>query len=174
MLVALLKFVAALGLASALHVAGLRVHPASVQYVDFFLVLTLYHAFRHRPASSALAGTATGLALDALSGGLYGLHGFANTLAAFMTSTFQTRMMIHQLSQVGLLLLMAAALQQALLAALQFALVPTAELPGVVATVIKMLTTCGLGIAIYAAVERWQSWRETRRATRALRPSLNG
>lgn len=168
----ILIFCGSLLLAAALHVAGLRLHPATVQFVDFFLVFTLYHAFRHRPASSALAGTFTGLALDALSGGFYGLHGFANTLAAFMTSTFQTRMMIHQLSQVGLLLLAAAAFQQAVLAALQFALVPSAELPGVLATVIKMFTTCGLGMAIYAVVERFHAWRESRRLMRSLRPSL--
>lgn len=172
MMLRLLSFVGLLLLAAALHVVSLRLHPATVQYVDFFLVFTLYHAFRHRPASSALAGTFTGLTLDALTGGYYGLHGFANTLAAFLISTFQTRMMIHQLSQVGLLLLAGAAFQQAVLAALQFLLVPNAELPGVLATVIKMVTTCGLGMAIYAAAERLREWREGRRLSRSLKPSL--
>jgi len=168
----LLQFVVAVGAAAGLHVFGLRIHPASAQYFDPFLIVALYHSLRQGPALSALAGTVTGLGHDALSGGLYGLHGFATTLAAYLTSRLQIRMMIHQHSQVALLLLLAAAFHQALLGTLQFLMVPAAELPGVVATLIKMATTCLVGTAFYAAADRVTAWRTLRQDKRSQRPSL--
>ncbi len=168
----LLQFLAALGLAVALHVLGLRIHKDAAQFFDPFLILALYRSLRQGPALSMLAGTVVGLAHDALSGGLYGLHGFASTLAAYLTSKLQIRMMIHQLSQVALLLLLASALHQAMLGTLQFLMVPAAELPGVLSTLIKMATTSLFGTAIYAAVDRFEAWREQRRDKRSLRPSF--
>ncbi len=174
MLLGLLRFVAAVGLAAGLHVLGLKIHPGATQYFDPFLIVSLYGSVRQGPALSALAGTVLGLAHDALSGGLYGLHGFATTLAAYITSRLQIRMMIHQLSQVALLLLLASAFHQALLGTLQFLMVPGAELPGVVATLIKMATTCACGTAVYAAVDHFAAWRRERQDKRSQRPSLAG
>jgi rod shape-determining protein MreD len=169
----LLLFFAAVGLAAGLHVLGLRLHPATAQFFDPFLVLGLYRSMRQGPALSALAGTVVGLAHDALSGSLYGLHGFATTLAAYITSRMQIRMMIHKLSQVALLLLLASAFHQTLLTTLQFLLVPAAELPGVIATLIKMATTTLFGTAIYASVDRAATWRQQRLDRRRQRPSLD-
>lgn len=168
----LLRFLGAVGFAAGLHVLGLRIHPVTVQFFDPFLVVGLYVSVRQGPAVSALAGTVVGLAHDALSGGLYGLHGFASTLATYLTSRLQIRMMIHRHSQVALLLLLAAAFHQALLGTLQFLMVPAAELPGVLSTVIKMATTCLFGTATYAAADRFAAWSELRRDKRSQRPSL--
>lgn len=168
----LLQFLGAVGLAAGLHVLGLRIHPATAQFFDPFLILGLYRSLRQGPALSALAGTVVGLAHDALSGGLYGLHGFATTLASYITARLQIRMMIHKLSQVALLLLLASAFHQALLGTLQFLMVPSAELPGVLATLIKMATTCLFGTAIYATADRLASWRQLRQDRRQQRPSL--
>ncbi len=160
MLLGLLRFLLAVAMAAGLHVLGLQASiPPPPNIFDPFLIVGLYGSLRHGPALSALAGTVLGLAHDALSGGLYGLHGFATTLAAFITSRLQIRMMIHQLSQVALLLLLASAFHQALLGTLQFLMVPGAELPGVIATLIKMATTCACGTAVYALVERLAAWR---------------
>lgn len=168
----LLQFLASVGLAAALHVLGLRIHPATAQFFEPFLIVGLYCSLRRGPGLSALAGTVVGLAHDALSGSLYGLHGFATTLACYITSRMQIRMMIHQLSQVALLLLLASAFHQALLGMLQFLLVPSAELPGVLATLIKMATTCLFGTALYAAADRAAEWRQQRLDKRSQRPSL--
>lgn len=171
-MIGLLQFFGAVGLAAALHVLGLRIHPATAQFFDPFLILGLYQSLRRGPAVSALAGTVVGLAHDALSGGLYGLHGFATTLAVYITSRMQIRMMIHKLSQVALLLLLASAFHQALLGTLQFLMVPSAELPGVIATLIKMATTCLFGTAIYATVDRLAAWRLLRQDRSRQRPRL--
>jgi hypothetical protein len=71
-------------------------------------------------------------------------------------------MVIHQNSQVLLLLLLAATLQQTLVAGLQFLLFRDAELPNALTTVTLMVTSSLAGTVLYVASQRFHSWHERR------------
>lgn len=139
-------------LAAAVVQAGLafaarRGAVGALQAFDPFLVLTVFVALRRGLLSSAAVGTLTGLARDALSGGVFGLYGFVNTLLAYVTARVQAMVVIHQTLQVSLLAMLAAAFQLSLLALLQFLVIPNAELPDPSWAAAQMLTT-GLAVGI--------------------------
>ena len=76
----LLRFTLGLICAVLVQALGARYVPHLPMYFDPFLILVVYHSLDGSPAWSSIGGSAAGLAQDALSGGPYGLHGFANTL----------------------------------------------------------------------------------------------
>ncbi len=164
-----LRFALGLALAALLQSLGQHLFSRFSLLVDPFLVLVVYHSLDNSPAWSSVSGSAAGLAQDALSGGLYGLHGFANTLVAYFSSRLQQRLVIQQPSQVGLLFIVAAALQLAILATLQFLLVDTVELPGMGAMTARMASSGGLGAMLFMLIGKTREiedqWR-TRRSRR--------
>ena len=116
-----------------------------------------------------MSGGTTGLAQDALSGGLYGLHGFADTLVAYTSSRLQQRLVIQQPSQVGLLFVLAAALQLAVLATLQFLLVSGSELPGLGTMIARMMSSGIAGVALFVFAGKAREWDRRLRARRRRR-----
>ena len=114
-------------------------------------------------------GATAGLARDALSGGLYGLNGFADTLVAYLAARLRERLVIQKPLEAGLLFALAAAAQLAVLATLQFLLVSGAELPGL-GTLAARMVTCGvlgpllllLDRRLRAAAGRWREQRRRR------------
>lgn len=162
-----LWFVLGLVAATALHALGSRLAVGFPAAVDLFLVLAVYNSLSGHLASSAAGGAAAGLARDALSGGLYGLHGFADTLVAYVSARLQERLMIQKPFEVGVLFALAAAAQLVVLSTLQFLLVPGAQLPGLGALATRMVSSSLLGPALLLVVDRvriWaERWRERRR-----------
>ena len=165
----LLRFIIGLVCAILLQVLGLHLFSQFFLGFDLFLLLVVYHSLDNSPAWSSIGGSVAGLAQDALSGGLYGLHGFANTLVAYISCRLQQRLVIQQPAQVGLLFALAAALQLATLAGLQFLLVGGSELPDSLTMVARTLTS-GLGGALLFALagkarqleSRWRARRRRR------------
>ncbi len=164
-----LRFAVGLVCATVVEVLGLHFFASFSLVVDPFLILVVYTSLDSGPAGSIVGGSAAGLSHDALSGGLYGLHGFANTLVGWVSARLKQHMVIQRPGQVGLLFALAAGLQQALLAVLQFLMVPGAELPGPGATAAKIATTGVVGVGLYIAAGRFRGglreWR-TRRSRR--------
>ena len=78
-----LKFVAALAAAALLHFAGARLVPNFSLAVDLFLLVVALEARHGSPLAGMFAGLAAGLLADGLSGGPYGMYGFANTAVGF-------------------------------------------------------------------------------------------
>ena len=154
-------------LATVLHVLGGRLVAEFPSWVDLFLVVAVYTSLDSAPVASMLRGTVAGLVHDALTGGLYGLHGFADTVVAWIVARMRQRLVIQQPLQVGLLFVLAAALQQALLAALRLVMVPGSELPGTSATVAKVVASGILGAGLFVLTARWRAflakWRDQRR-----------
>ncbi len=163
----LVRFGLGLAGAVAVHVLGLRATGHFAVAVDLFLVLVVFHSLYSTPAWSTLGGSAAGLVQDALSGGLYGLHGFANTLIGYAACRLQQRLVIQQPLQIGLLFLLSAALQTAVLAILQTLMVRGGELPTLGAMAAKMVTTGLLGALLFALSSRLRQamklWRAGRR-----------
>ncbi len=165
----LLGFLLGLAAATALHTLGARLTAGFPAVFDLYLVLVVYNSLSSPVGWSTAAGSAAGLVRDTLSGGLYGLHGFADTLVAYLAARLRERLVIQKPLQVGLLFALAAAAQLVVLATLQFLLVSGAELPGLGALAARMVT-CGvlgpllllLDLRLRTSVGRWREHRRRR------------
>ena len=51
-------------------------------YIDFPLIIVVYAALQRNSIRAILFGTISGVAMDALSGGLLGANGFSKTVVA--------------------------------------------------------------------------------------------
>ncbi len=166
-----LRLIVGLVCATLLQIFGLHFFSGFSLAFDPFLILVVYHSLSNTPAWSSLAGSLTGLAHDSLSGGFYGLHGFADTLVAYASSRLQQRLVIQQPHQVGLLFVLAAAFQLAALATLQFLLVGGSELPGPGTMIARMMTSglAGAGLFVLDGKARELDARRRARQRRRLK-----
>jgi rod shape-determining protein MreD len=161
-----LKFLAALTVALLVHLVGVRLWPAFPRVVDVFLVVVVLHALDGESLPGMLGGLAAGLVNDALSGGLYGLYGFADTLVGYGTARIAQRLVIQRSAGVLGIVAFAAAAQQAVLVVLAFLLQtdPGLPQPGWVAA---RAAVCGaVGMACHVAGRRWRRAVESRRRGR--------
>ena len=162
----LVRFLVGLTLAALVQALGLRLFAPFSLAIDPFLILAVYHALDNTPAWSTVGGSVAGLTHDALSGGLYGLNGFANTLVAHLSSRLRQRLVIQQPSQVALLFVLAAALQLAVLALLQLSLVSSAELPGLGTMAARMISSGAIGASLFVLAHKSRHWQRQWRARR--------
>lgn len=168
----LLRFLVALVFATAFYGGALKLFPALVVWVDPFLILVLFLSLECHPAWSLSQGMVAGLAYDAMSGGLFGLHGIANTIVGYASARLQQRFVVQGAFQVSLLFALATALQQALLAFLQFLLVRSAEISGAATVGGKMLITSVVCTVLFKAASRFQHWRSDRSEHRKRRLTM--
>lgn len=166
------RFLAALVAAAFFQTLGLHLYSSHFVAIDLFLVVAVYFSLDDPPVASMLRGTAAGLAQDALTGGLFGLHGFADTFVAWAASRVRQRVVVQQPLQVGLLFALAAALQHTLLVALQYFMLPGSLLPGLGSMAVRMVATGVVGTLVYVLAglvrRRLKAWRERRRRKLAL------
>lgn len=66
-------------------------------YVDFPLIVVVYAALQRNSIRAILFGTISGVAVDALSGGLLGANGFSKTLIAYIVSEIARRVYMDNL-----------------------------------------------------------------------------
>lgn len=162
-----LQFFIGLLCVTLIHVLGQRFFSQFSLVIDPFLVLVVYYSLHNNPAWSSVVGSVAGLAHDSLSGGLYGLHGFADTLVAHVSSRLQQRLVVQQPLQVGLLFVLASAFQLTILATLQFWLVGGSELPGLGSMTARMMTSGLAGVILLVIKgqvrELDASWRARQR-----------
>ncbi len=168
----LLRFLVGLILAVLLQALGLRLFAQFTLVFDPLLIIVVYHSLDSSPSWSSIGGTTAGLAQDALSGGLFGLHGFANTFVAFASCRLRQRLVIQQPSQVGLLFVLAAALQLAILSTLQFLIVSGSELPGPGTMAARLVSSGIAGAALFIAAGKVREWERHWRARRRKRLKL--
>jgi rod shape-determining protein MreD len=142
--------------------------PPSARVLDPFLIAAVFLAMSSPPGSAAAQGAAIGLVHDGLSGGLYGLQGFAVTLIAFVMARtvrlvdlpksyyvalyFGCAVLLHQLVVQGLLLLLT---QQ-----------PEPVAPFELGLRVALGAPAGalVVVAYRHAAESWWTWRASRRA----------
>lgn len=167
-----LRFLLGLITAIGAFALALRISPSAPQFFDPFIVLVIYQALRAQAAPSAAVGTLVGLTQDTFTGGLYGLHGFANTLVAYCVSAVRQRFLIQQPLQVAILAALGGALQLATLAFLQFSLLSDPEVPHPGYAVVKMLATGILTMGVYVAANRFFAWDRDRREKRSRKLRL--
>jgi len=66
-------------------------------YIDFPLIIVVYAALQRDAVKAILFGAFSGLAIDALSGGLLGANGFSKTLIAYVVSELARRVYLDNL-----------------------------------------------------------------------------
>lgn len=69
----------------------------SFVFIDFPLVIVVYAALQRTGIQALLYGSAAGLAVDALSGGLLGGNGFSKTLIAYIVAEMVRRVYLDNL-----------------------------------------------------------------------------
>ena len=165
------RFLVALALAYLVQLVGLRVSPHFTLVVDPFVIVLVWFAMRTNPLLAQLFGASAGLVQDALAGGLFGLHAFANTLIGYGVALAAQRVVVGQQAVRVLIFAAAAALQQAVLVGLMMAMLEDAPLPHFGFVVAKVLVTALVGAVLISletqARSQWSSWQ--RRRSRQLR-----
>ena len=66
-------------------------------FIDFPLIIVVYAALQRNSIRALLFGTLSGVAIDALSGGLLGVNGFSKTLVAYLVSEMTRRVYLDNL-----------------------------------------------------------------------------
>lgn len=66
-------------------------------YIDFPLIVVVYAALQRNAIKALFFGTISGIAVDALSGGLLGANGFSKTLIAYAVSEIARRVYLDNL-----------------------------------------------------------------------------
>lgn len=66
-------------------------------YIDFPLIIVVYASLQRSSIKALLYATASGIAVDALSGGLLGANGFSKTLIAFIVLEIVRRVYLDNL-----------------------------------------------------------------------------
>lgn len=66
-------------------------------YVDLPLIIVVYAALQRNAINALILGTLSGIAVDALSGGLLGANGFSKTIVAYAVSEIARRVYLDNL-----------------------------------------------------------------------------
>jgi len=162
-----LRVAGAILVALLVHLLAVRFLPGFPVYVDLFLVLVVFNALDGHLLAGLLGGFAAGLVTDALTGGFFGLFGFANTLIGYGSALATKRVVIEHATGAFLFFGVAALAQQAVLVVLSLILLPGGPLPGMVSVGVKVLTTGVFGSLLFFGRGRLSGvsvrWRKMRR-----------
>ncbi len=161
-----LRFTLAMMVAALLQFAGMQLFPWFTLAVDFFLLFTIFNALDGATMAGMVGGCVAGLLTDAITGGPFGLFGFANTVVGFSTATAAQRLVIQRAASSLLVFSLAAAAQQAVVLALALLLLPSPGAPDFRWITVKVASTGLLGLGLYLGRGRFMSrmevWRRTR------------
>ena len=165
------RFVVGLALALAGHAAGSWLWPELPRLLDLFLIVAVLNALGGSSAGALLGGAAAGLTHDTLSGRLYGLHGFADTIVAYAVARAAQRLDLTGPGAVLVAVALATLLEEAILVLL--ALLFTApEPPEPVWVVVEALVNGVVGALLFAAGSRFGVLRERARKRRMAKIRL--
>jgi len=160
---AVVRFVLGLLLAAAVASGGAIVWGRFGAFVDPFLVVAVLAARYGKPERALVAGTVAGWAADALSGGPFGLLGFADAAVAYAGGLAARRLALDRPDSLAGLFAASAAAQGVLLALLGVVFRDFVGLPGAVEILGRVVSTSilGLGWLLVSriAVRRWTRWR---------------
>jgi rod shape-determining protein MreD len=155
-----LKVAAALLAALLVHVLGAWALPDLPRYLDLFLVVAVVNALDGRSAAGLAGGLAAGLTRDVLSGRLYGLHGFADTIAGYAVARAAQRLDIRGPGAVLVTAGLATLLQQVVLLALAY-LFTVPEPPEPFPVLVRSVANGTVAAAVWTLSTRWRRVRET-------------
>jgi rod shape-determining protein MreD len=161
-----LRFAVALLLVTAAHLLGVGLWSGFGLVFDLFLVVAVFNALDGDTFAGLAGGLVAGLVADAVSGGLYGLHGLADTLVGYGTAFATQRLVVQRPPSVFLVFTLAAALQQLTLASVTLLMLPHPEVTVYPWVVAKVIGTGALGVLAFIARRqlraRFSVWRRSR------------
>jgi len=161
-----LRFAAALLVVTAAHLLGVGAWKGFGLVFDLFLVLAIFNALDGDTFAGLAGGLVAGLVADAVSGGLYGLHGLADSIVGYGTAFATQRLVVQRPPSVFLVFSLAAALQQLMLATVTLLMLPHPELTAYPWVVAKVVGSGVLGALVFVARRqlrvRFSRWRRTR------------
>ncbi len=161
------KFILGLVLALVVHLTAARLVPGFPRWVDIFLVLVVLNGLPGKSLPGMLGGLVGGLTCDALSGGLFGLYGFANTLTGYGTALVARRLVTQRAVGVLAVFVLAAAFQRATLFSLDWFLQSGTALPSLPWALLPIATSSVLGTILHGTLGRLQKRFQERRWRRA-------
>ncbi len=166
-----LRFFLGLTAALLIHVLGTRLVPDLPRYLDLFLVLAALNGLGGSSAIGLGGGAVAGLVHDSLSGRLYGLHGFADTIVGYAVARAAQRLDIARPGAVLVTVGLATLLQQAVLVALAH-LFTEPEPPELVALLVRAVANGAVAAIVWAATARVRGAREQVRRKRMTKIRL--
>lgn len=165
----LLELAAGLTGALIVHFLGVRLFDDFSSAIDVFLLVTLFNALSGNLLSGLFGGLAAGWLADVVTGGLYGLHGFANTVVGYGGALAAQKLVVQKPTSVFLLFALGAAGQQFLLVGLSLLLQPGSIEPQPIWLAVKFASVGAVGALGFWLRRRalgWRSaWRRNRTAT---------
>jgi cell shape-determining protein MreD len=169
---AAVRFVLGLALAVVVHFVGARLFPGFPRVIDVFQVVVVLYGLSGDSFTALLAGLAVGLIEDTLTGGLYGLYGFADTIVGYGTARLAQRLVIQRATGVFAVAGVASLAQQGIVVGLAWMLFPGPSLPRPQWVGIKAVACGALAMLVYAATERFRHAYDVRRRSRMSRLRL--
>jgi rod shape-determining protein MreD len=166
---AAVRFILGIALAVVVHFVGARLFPEFPRAVDVFLVVAVLYALSGDSLTALFAGLAVGLIEDTLTGGLYGLYGFADTIVGYGTARLAQRLVIQRATGVLAVAGLASLAQQGIVVGLAWMLFPSPSFPQLPWVGVKAIACGVLAMLIHAATERFRRSYEVRRRSRASR-----
>lgn len=163
------SYLAGLVAAVLVHLAGVRLIPEFPLYIDLFVVVVAVRALEGRSLPGMMGGLVAGLTHDVLSGGPYGFYGFADTLVGYFVARAAQRVIGERLSIRTLVVMLAVAAQEAVLLALEAALLGGPRLPDPLAVVVKAAVAGIVAFFLAVWMRAWRTRRDRRRQDRVHR-----
>lgn len=170
---AFLKYLVALIAAVAVEAVATRLAPGAPRVLDLVLLVVVFNALEGDPLGGTLGGFAAGLVHDTMAGGLFGLHGFANTVVGYLVSVVAQRFMVQQPLPAVLVFAIAAALQEAILTTLALVLFAEPEIQPLVPLLLKVAISAVLGLSLFLLRRRFRRQQERWRSSRGSRLRLS-
>jgi rod shape-determining protein MreD len=131
--------------------------------VDFGLVVVAFIGLTMGPSAGLLAGAVTGLAQDALAGGIVGVSGLSKTLVGFAAGVFGTMFIVTRSVPRFVVFFVASLADAAIIFGLHAAFDTRVPAPQYAAIVARALFNAAVGVAIFLAIEFWPRFVERRR-----------
>lgn len=167
----LLSFILGLAAALGIHVVGAWLVPDLPRVLDLFLVVTVLNALSGSSAGGLFGGAAAGLTHDALSGRLYGLHGFADTIVGYAVARAAQRLDLAGPGAVLVTLALATLLEEATLVLLAL-LLTDPQPPEPVWVLVEALANGVVGAIAWVGASRVHALRDRARKKRMSRIRL--
>ena len=142
--------------------------------VDLVLVVVVYIGVVTGPVGGLLAGTAAGLAQDALAGGIVGIGGLAKSVAAFLSGVAATQFIVTGAGHRFVVFFLASLVHAGIFVGFNQLIYPR----GFGAPWSIVLTQAGvnalIGVLAFRVVERAPEWARRRRMRRTALRSRGG
>jgi rod shape-determining protein MreD len=165
-----LRFLVALLAVVAIHTLGSHLMEPFPRAFNVFLVLIILNAIPGHSMKGLSGGLAAGLVKDALSGGPYGLYGFADIIIGYATARAAQRVEVSGAFVVAVVATAASVLEEFVLASLTALLFPGSGAPAIQWTLLRIVTTAILAGSLFALRRHGrQAWERRRRRERPLR-----